>query len=124
MQRNLNGGLSNGMHTSMPIKAEQSDRSITRIRAQLTQEDLNLLDSPPNAGPSSFQIHKDVKLFSPKKNDEMVNNVRSLLADYSPVSFLANVPDMDSFFAIEPLSDTDYNFSLGNSEGVLDLWDL
>ena len=118
MQRKLNSD----MHSSA-VKAEHDDEHpMPKMRAQLTQEDLNLLDSPPTAGPS-FQIHKDVKLFSPKKNEELPSGVTNLLADFSPVNFLANA-DMDSFFAIEPLSDTDYNFSLGNSEGVLDLWDL
>lgn len=69
-------------------------------------------------------VHRDVKLFSPQKliADSISDPSKSSLLQEMNLSPVFEVSEMDSrFMSLEPL--TDYNFLLGNTEGVLDLFD-
>lgn len=58
--------------------------------------------------------------------NNMKNVLMSEMGDFSPLhmpQFDAN-DDLSRFLTIEPPLETDYNFALGNSEGVFDLFDF
>lgn len=122
-------------------KEPENDHFVDKsTKPPMTQDEMTLLmDSPSKffyGGSSSMfssssnpksAVHRDVKLFSPQKLSNVESSTiaepsKSTLMQEMNLSPVFEVSEMDSrFLSLEPL--TDYNFLLGNSEGVLDLFD-
>lgn len=82
----------------------------------ITTKDLMLLEEPTT---SSFGLKKDVKLslFSPQKNWTELAEMPNL----SPNFPFSHSDDTAGFFPLEP--ETEYNFLLADTEGIMDLFD-
>lgn len=114
----------------------------SQFKSNITSEDLQVLGDPSMDSPSKYlfgtglfglaggktAVHRDVKLFSPQKikpesaTEPIIKSGTSFLIPDINLSPVYDIPGLDSkLFSWEPL--TDYNFTLTDSEGVLDLFD-
>ncbi len=121
------------------LKEEPDSYLLERsFKSNITSEDLSVLVDPSNDSPSKYlygtglfanignsAVHRDVKLFSPQKlmaASEEAGKCNAFLIPDINLSPVYDIPGIDSkLFPWEPL--TDYNFTLTDSEGVLDLFD-